>query len=227
MLYVTREDWAQVQHEFERLAGQFDSLKVQLLRRRPVAVAGADSRRHRCRQSPAGRIRPHRPTTARAGTDGAPPALLAVGLAGRACRRRRRCRFIRPITKPPRSTGKSRSCFLRPCPPRHCRIRAARCSRGSTASAAPARARNIFLRTLQALSGAVSVDAENQHRCAELSRTIARHEGDRTEPCGAFAAVAAGRQARADGGNPILRRRSTPGVEAHMQVRAAGAKAHR
>jgi general secretion pathway protein L len=31
VLYVTREDWAQVQGEFEQLAGKFDSLKVQLL----------------------------------------------------------------------------------------------------------------------------------------------------------------------------------------------------
>src|ERR1700727_1182825 len=31
VLYVTREDWAQVQGEFEPLAGKFDSLKVQLL----------------------------------------------------------------------------------------------------------------------------------------------------------------------------------------------------
>jgi general secretion pathway protein L len=31
ILYVTREDWAQVQDEFERLTDKFDSLKVQLL----------------------------------------------------------------------------------------------------------------------------------------------------------------------------------------------------
>jgi general secretion pathway protein L len=31
ILYVTREDWAQSQNEFERLAEKFDSLKVQLL----------------------------------------------------------------------------------------------------------------------------------------------------------------------------------------------------
>lgn len=31
VLYVTREDWAQVQDEFEQLAGKFDALKVQLL----------------------------------------------------------------------------------------------------------------------------------------------------------------------------------------------------
>jgi general secretion pathway protein L len=31
ILYITREDWAQVQHEFEPLTDKFDSLKVQLL----------------------------------------------------------------------------------------------------------------------------------------------------------------------------------------------------
>lgn len=31
VLYVTREDWVHSQHEFETLAGKFDSLKVQLL----------------------------------------------------------------------------------------------------------------------------------------------------------------------------------------------------
>ncbi len=31
MLYLTREDWARTQSEFERLTGKFDSLKIQLL----------------------------------------------------------------------------------------------------------------------------------------------------------------------------------------------------
>ena len=31
VLYVTREDWARSQSEFEQLAAKFDSLKVQLL----------------------------------------------------------------------------------------------------------------------------------------------------------------------------------------------------
>jgi general secretion pathway protein L len=36
VLYVTREDWAQAQKEFEQLAGRFDSLKVQLLADGPL-----------------------------------------------------------------------------------------------------------------------------------------------------------------------------------------------
>ncbi len=59
ILYVTREDWARVQGDFEDLLEEFASLKVQLLGGRAAAVVGARDERRRCRESAAGRIFAH------------------------------------------------------------------------------------------------------------------------------------------------------------------------
>ena len=155
ILYVTREDWARVQDEFEPLADKFASLKVQLLPEGPLPWLARSSGGHRCRQSAAGRVRArHRLRR----------ALAPVANRRRCSRRRcwsctsppRRCRFTRPTARRQPSTARSPRCFRRRCPPKRCTIRAARCNRVSSAFAAPEPGPEYFLRSLQALSGAIA-----------------------------------------------------------------------
>ena len=134
---------SQSQSEFEQLAEKFDSLKVQLLPDGPLpwlarALAATDAvnllQGEFARTTDFGaRWRQWRT----AGSAGGGPARRRMSAL-------RRCKSARPSTKRPRSTGKSRASSPPPCPPKSCRIRAARCSRGSIAFTNRERARNTF-----------------------------------------------------------------------------------
>ncbi len=94
ILYVTREDWARVQGEFEQLVQDFASLKVQLLADGAAALAGARTSSRRCGQLAAGRILPSRRLQRKL----APMAGGGDSRRGAARRARRRsgvCRFAR------------------------------------------------------------------------------------------------------------------------------------
>ena len=226
VLYVTREDWACVQDEFEALAG-------------PIRLAqGAASHRWAAAMARAGTLdradavnllqgefarttdygaRWHRWRTA---------AMLAGGLAGGARRRR-------GAQDPP---GESRDEGARRAD--RADLRPDDADRDDAGPAPPdgvaprphppsGPGPEYFLRTLEALSGAVSTTPKTTHRFAQLSRASARHEGDGTEPRRALAAVAAGRANRGcrPTSNPLSR--STPASRRKCRCRSPGAKARR
>ena len=125
-----------------RSPDKFASLKVQLLPEGPLPWLARNLGDHRCGQSAAGRVRAQHGLR-RALAPMANRRAARGRVAGDARRRPRHCRFIRPTARRPPSTGRSRRSSRRRCPPRACRIRAARCSRASSAFAAPERDRNI------------------------------------------------------------------------------------
>ena len=162
----------------------------------PLPWLARRSRRHRCGQSAARRIRPHPPTTARAGADGARPrcwraALLAAHVAAAA--------LADPQANHETTALDSEIAQV------FSQSDAHRDDAGSAPPDAVASRPHSPLRTGPGILSAHARGperrdvrhAEDQHRCAQLSRASARHEGDGTESRRALAAVSAGGQAGA------------------------------
>ncbi len=225
ILYATREDWTRVQDDFGRLADKFASLKIQLLPEGPLpwlarSLTATDA--VNLLQGEFARVDGLRRTLApmangRPARGGAPGA-ARCGSGAR--------RFTGPTARRPPSTPRSPRCFRRRCPRKQCTIRAARCSRVSSASAAPDPARNTFLRILEALSGAISAMPNT------IIDTLSYREQtlDLKVKAPSVAALSQLSQLVAKQGLTAEIQSSTPAgaaVEAHLQIRSAAAKAHR
>jgi general secretion pathway protein L len=224
VLYVTREDWARVQGEFEALAGQFASLKVQILTEGPLpwlsrnlgAADAVNLLQGEFAVTTDYGARWHRWRTA---------AMLAAGLlvahvAAAALKIHQANHETKALD------GEIAQVFSQAMPsetlqnPR--RQMESRLDRIRHSGPGP----QYFLRTLEALSGAVSatpktaidtlsyreesldmkVSAPSLAALSQLSQLVAKQ----------------GLQAEIQSSKPV-----DTGVEAQMQVRAPGAKAHR
>jgi len=223
ILYVTREDWAQVKAEFEALAGQFESLKVQLLADGPLpwlARALGDTDAVNLLQGEFARstdygARWHRWRTA---------ALLAVGLL--VAHLTAAALQIHKANHETASLDKEiAQLFSEAMPaekmqdPR--RQMQSRLDRIRRSGAGP----QYFLRTMQALSGALSATQKTNidafsYRDQSLDMKV-------TAPN--LAALSQLSQLVNKQGLNANIQSSTPvgsGVEAQMQIRSEGAKAH-
>jgi general secretion pathway protein L len=224
ILYVTREDWAQVQREFEGLSDQFESLKVQLLTDGPLpwlarTLASTDAvnlLQGEFSRSTDYSARWHRWRT---------PALLALGLlvahvAAEALQIHQAHHETAALDKEIAQVfSQSMPAEKMEDPRRQMQSRLDRIRRSGPGP-------EYFLRTLQALGGAVSstpktsIDALS-YREQSLDMKV-------TAP--SLAALSQLSQMVGKQGLTAEIQSSTPvgsGVEAHMQVRPEGAKPHR
>lgn len=224
VLYVTREDWVRVQGEFEALADKFASLKVQILNEGPLPwlarhVSSADAvnllQGEFARTTDYG-ARWHRWRTA---------AFLAVGLllahvAAAALRIHQANRETKVLD------GEIAQIFAQTMPtetlqdPR--RQMQARLERIRHSGPGP----EYFLRTLEALSGAVSATPKTtidalSYREQALDMKVS---GPSLAALSQLSQLVSkqGLQADIQSSKPV-----DSGVEAQMQIRSAGAKAHR
>jgi general secretion pathway protein L len=224
ILYVTREDWAQVQDEFEPLTGKFDSLKVQLLPDGPLpwlarALPTTDA------------VNLLQGDFARAADYGArwlrwrTAALLAVGLlamhiAAQALQIRHSKHESAALD------GQIADVFSSAMPneviqdPR--RQMQARLERIHKSGAGP----EYFLRTLKVLSGALAVTPKT-----EIDALSYREESlDMKVSAPSLAAISQISQLIGKQGMTAEIQSSAPvagGVEAHIQLRSQASKAHR
>jgi type II secretion system protein L len=224
VLYVTREDWARVQAEFEALADKFASLKVQILTEGPLPwlarhLAAADAvnllQGEFARTTDYG-ARWHRWRTA---------ALLAAGLlvahvAAAALKIHQANRETKALD------GEIAQIFAQTMPtetlqdPR--RQMEARLERIRHSGPGP----QYFLRTLEALSGAVSATPKTtidalSYREQSLDMKVS---GPSLAALSQLSQLVSkqGLQADIQSSKPV-----DSGVEAQMQIRPAGAKTHR
>ena len=202
ILYATREDWARVQDEFTGLADKFASLKVQLLPEGPLPwlarnLAATDAvnllQGEFARSTDYGeRWRRWRTAALLAA------ALLVAHVAAAALEIHRANRETAALdTEIAQVFSQAMPTEAMQDPRRQMQSRLERIRRSG---AGP----EYFLRTLEALSGAIFGHAEHHHRYAQLSRANARFESDGTESRSALSAVSAGGQTRSDGRNTIL-----------------------
>jgi type II secretion system protein L len=224
VLYATREDWAQSQKEFEGLADKFDSLKVQLLPDGPLpwlarSLPGTDA------------VNLLQGEFARATDYGARwrqwriAALLAVGLLlAHVGAQALQIRQAKHETKA--LDGEIANVFSSAMPsevlqdPR--RQMQSRLDRVRRSGPGP----EYFLRTLEALSGVVSTSSKTS-----IDALSFREQSlDMKVTAPSLAALSQLSQMVGKQGLTAEIQSSTPvgsGVEAHVQVRSQGAKAHR
>ncbi len=224
VLYVTREDWAKVQREFEGLSDQFESLKVQLLGDGPLPWLARTLAATDAVNLLQGEFTRSTDYSARWHQWRA-PALLAVGLlvahvAAEALQIHQANHETAALDKEIALLfSQSMPAEKMQDPRRQMQSRLDRIRRSGPGP-------EYFLRTLQALSGAVSstpktnIDALS-YREQSLDMKV-------TAP--SLAALSQLSQMVGKQGLTAEIQSSTPvgsGVEAHMQVRPEGAKTHR
>jgi general secretion pathway protein L len=224
ILYVTREDWTQVQDEFEGLAGKFASLKVQLLPDGPLPWLARDIAATDAVNLLQGEFARGADYTAR-WQQWRIAALLAVGLLF--CHVAAEALQIHKANHETAALdGEIARVFSQAMPtetlqdPR--RQMQSRLDRVRRSGPGP----EYFLRTLEALSGAVS--ASSKTSIDALSFREQSLDMKVTAP--SLAALSQLSQMVGKQGLTAEIQSSTPvgsGVEAHVQVRSAGAKAHR
>ena len=224
VLYVTRDDWARVQDEFERLVEKFDSLKVQLLPEGPLpwlarGLTGTDAvnllQGEFARTTDYGaRWRQWRTAALLAA------GLLAVHVGAQALQIRQANRNAAALD------GEIAKVFSATMPadamqdPR--RQMQTRLDRIHKSGASP----QYFLRTLQALSGAIALTPKT-----DIDALSYREQSlDMKVTAPSLAALSqlsqlVGKQgltAEIQSSNPVA-----AGVEAHLQVHSQGSRAHR
>jgi general secretion pathway protein L len=224
ILYITREDWAVVQSEFEQLAHEFASLKVQLLVDGPLpwlarGIAAADAvnllQGEFTRTTDYGeRWRQWRVAAILA------VSLLGVHVAAQALQIRQARHASAALDGEISQVFSAAMPGERPSDPR--RQMQTRLDRIRKSGAGP----QYFLRTLQTLSGALAVTPKT------TINALSYHEStlDLTLNAPSLAALSdltqfvgkAGLAAEIQSSNPVA-----SGVEAHLQIRGQGPKAHR
>jgi general secretion pathway protein L len=224
ILYITREDWARTQSEFERLAGNFESLKVQLLADGPLpwlarglpavdAVNLLQGEFSRATDYGA-RLRQWRVAAILA------VSLLGVHLAAQALQIRHAKHESAVLDAQISQVFSTAMPSERASDPR--RQMQARLDRIRKSGAGP----QYFLRTLQTLSGALAVTPKT------TINALSYHEEslEMTVNAPSLAALSqltqlvgkAGLAAEIQSSNPVA-----SGVEAHLLIRGQGARAHR
>ena len=217
ILYVTREDWASVQSEFEQLVEEFASLKVQLLPDGPLPWLA----RGLAADDAVNLLQGEFARTADYGAAGASGAWPPF--SPRRCwactSPPRRCRSATRSTNRRRSTAKYRRYFPRPCPATAFRSSpsdaGSRLDRIRKSGAGP----QYFLRALQTLSSALAITPKTtidamSYRDESLDMTVNTHRAlRRSRSCRNWSAKTASR-AEIQSSNPVA-----GGVEAHLHIR--------
>ena len=226
VLYVTREDWAHSQNEFETLVGKFESLKVQLLPDGPLPWLARSLEGTEAVNLLQGEFARTTDFSAR-WRQWRTAALLAGGLAGRACRRRGTANSPRPARNGRARLADRRRLLRRhaggnhqgPAPP----------DAGAARPHPPLGASpEYFLHVLQALSGALAVAPKTDidslsYREQSLDMKVSAPNLAALSQLTQFI----GKQGK---GMTAEIQSSTPvagGVEAHIQVRGQSARVHR
>jgi general secretion pathway protein L len=224
ILYVTREDWAGAQAEFEQLLEEFASLKVQLLVDGPLpwlarGIADADAvnllQGEFSRTTDyAERWRQWRLAAALA------VALLLVHVAAQALQIRRAKHESAALDQEISQVFSAAMPSVAPLDPR--RQMQSRLERARKSGAGP----QYFLRTLQTVAGAIAVSPKTtinalSYHEESLEMTLSAPSLEVLSQLSQFVAKS-GLAAEIQSSNPVA-----TGVEAHLQIRTPGSRTHR